>query len=506
MNSIQPFAPRDDRESVAPYVVTRGGGLPPGGAAPEEPLVDVALAADLARFVRNACRRHPMVLGLVFAAFLAAGIVGAVILPRKYYTETKLLADRNVVMPLLGNPGRPRTEDDSPTRMAYDLIMSRENLLKIVRETNLIQETAKNRSFLARAKRRIQVLVSGPLTAEEEIDAILWSLRTSMNVQVGEGTVTIGAVWLDPDLSYKIVNVASRNYLSERQVQELSLISGTISILEKSAVEVGRDINHLLDSLGKQRAQLAPEEARGLLLPSREARPVVNMELIMAQSKLESTLRAIADLEQTRTRRLSELQTQLAEQRITFGAEHPQIETTQQLIKSTSQEPPQLAQLRADEERLRGQVMRLGGSAANAAAAAANDNSFDAIALRNLANMRVDSIVQEKQTYGRSRLRIAMASYQALLERLDGARIELETVRATFAFKYSVLIPASMPTGPVGRLPLIMVLGGLVLGGLMAVLTVVALDLVGRKVLEAWQIERMVGLPVLGEAPLALKP
>ncbi len=506
MHSIKPFAPRDDRESVLPYVTTRAGGTPPGAQPPDEPLIDLALAADLAHFIRNACRRHRIVLSLVFTAFVAAGIFGALLLPRKYYTETKLLADRNVVMPLLGNPGRPRTEDDSPTRMAYDLIMTRENLRRIVTQTNLIRESARHRSLLGRTKRRVLELLSGPMTAEEELDAVVWSLRTSMHVQVGEGTVTIGASWLDPKLTFQIVDIAARNYLADRQVQELSLISGTISILEKSANDVGRDILHMLDSLGRQRAQLAPEEGRGLLMPSPESRPVASVELIMAKSRLESTLRAISDLEQSRSRRLSELQSLLTEQRITYGAEHPQIETTQQLIKSASEEPPQLVQLRQDEQRLRTQVLRLGGPEVSATAAAANDVSYNAFALRNLASMRVDSIVQERQTYGRSRLRIAQASYQALLERLDGARIELETVRATFAFKYSILIPASTPTSAIGRLPLFMALGGVILGAILAVLTAVALDLVGRRVLESWQIERMVGLPVLGEAPLALKP
>jgi len=486
-----------------PRGTTRTGGAP-SAEQREDPLIDLALARDLFRFVWNACRRHPIVVGTVFAAFLAAGVLGAVLLPRKFYTETKLLADRNVVMPLLGNPGKPRTEDDRPNRMAYDLIMTQDNLARIARETDLIRESAKRRSILGVAKRRVRVFLSGPLTAEQEMDEVVWTLRTSMNVQVGEGTVTIGAAWLDPKLAVRIVEAAQKHYLHDRQAEELSLITGTIAILENSATDVGRDINRMLDSLGKQRARIAPEEARGLMLPAPGAGPVASVEFLMAQSKLETTLRAISELEQSRIRRLSELQTLLTEQRITYGAEHPQIESTQQLIKSNSVESPQLAQLRLDEQRLRALVMRLGGPAVDAAAAA-NDVSYNAIALRNLASMRVDSIVQERQTYGRSRLRIAMASYQALLERIDGARIELETVRATFSFKYSVLIPASVPKTAVSKTPLLMLAGGFILGAVLAVLTAVALDLVGRRVLEVWQIERMVGLPVLGEAPLALK-
>ena len=174
-----------------PRGTTRTGGAP-SAEEREDPLIDLALARDLFRFMWNACRRHPIVVGVVFAAFLAAGVLGAVLLPRSYYTETKLLTDRNVVMPLLGNPGKPRTEDDRPNRMAYDLIMTRENLLRIARETDLVRESEKHRSLLGKAKRRVRVILNGPITAEQEIDAVLWTLRASMGVQVGEGTVTIG--------------------------------------------------------------------------------------------------------------------------------------------------------------------------------------------------------------------------------------------------------------------------------------------------------------------------
>lgn len=507
MHSIQPVPqPRSTGEPLARQSYASGANTPNDRHDDSDALIDVKFAGDLVRFVINACLRHRAAVAAVFLGFLAAGALSVAFLPRNYYAETKLLADRNVVMPLLGNPGRPNTDADTPTRMASDLIMTRDNLVRISKDLDLLRLYEQKRPFASQVKRRIRNLIKGQLTDEEKLGELIWTLRTKMHVQVGEGTVIIGAVWSDPEISYKIVQAAEKHYLADRESQELALITGTISILEKSASDVGRDINRMLDSLGRQRAALAPDEARGFLLPPPTVRAAPSATVVAAQANLESVVRSITELEQYRSRRLNELQALLTEQRITYGAEHPQIESTQQLIKSLSTESPQLVQLRAEEQKLRSLVSQLGGAPTVAAASLGADQSFAAVALRNMAGMRIDSIVQEKQAYGRSRLRIAMASYQALLERLDGARIELETVRATFAFKYGVLIPASVPKDAMGAGWIVTLLSAGILGAVLAVVTAVVLDIAGRRVLESWQIERTIGVPVLGEASLALKP
>jgi hypothetical protein len=509
MHSIQPVPPGGGLRvhQQAPQSVAFP--TPPRQSDDNEPLIDLRLVGDLSRFLVNAVKRRRKIAAAVFSLFALAGIASSILLPRRYYTETKLLADRNVVMPLLGNPDRRLpNEADTPTRMAADLIMTRANLVGIIKTTDLVRQTDARRPFLGRMRKKLRTMVKGPLTPEEQVDETIWGLRTSMNIQVGDGTVVIGIVWNDPDLAFRIVQAAQQSFLEERQAQEVSLITGSIAILEKSASDVGSDINRMLDSLGRQRAQLAPEEARGFVLPRRTeaANPVASAALMSAQASLQSAMTAIADIEGFRNRRLTELRTALVEQRITYGAEHPQIESTQQLIKSLSEDSPQLIQLREDEKKFREQVVALGGSAAQAAAVLPSnaDETFAAMALRNMASMRVDSIVAEKQKYGQTRLRIALAQYQQLLERLESARIELETVSATFRFKYGVLIPAAVPKDAITTKPSVLIVGSILLGALLAALTALLLDFAGRRMLESWQIERSLGLPVLGEAPLSL--
>jgi len=491
--------PHDPATSGVP-LRDASGVAPAAASANSDALVDLGLVRDLTTFVWHACRRRRRLAILVFVAFVVAGVLSVLLLPSRYYTETKLLADRNVVMPLLGNPGRKiNPEADTPTRLAAELILNHDNMKAIVVSADLVREMERTRSLAGRIRQKVRALVSKPSTEEEQLEDMIWTLRSRMNVQVGDGTVIIGAIWTDPNLAFRIVQAAQQSFLEERQAQELALITGSIAILEKSAAEVGNDITGALDSLSRERTALTPAESRPLLATTRRARP--NVELLAAQSSLDATVRAISDLEQFRSRRLEELQSKLAEQRNTYGAAHPQIESTEQLIRSMLTDSPQLAQLRRDEQQYRAQIARLGGSP-SASSAPVGDQFLAAAALRSIEGMRSDSIIQEKQQYGRSRLRIAIASFQALLERLDAARMELQTVRATFQFKYGVLIPAAVPREPASIKPSVVVGGAILVGLLMAVFTAVAMDILSGRVLEAWQIERALGLPVLGEAPL----
>ncbi len=503
MHPLQKIPSNQFPESRGSARLESGNAGSGGGVHDDEALVDLTLVWDLARFVRNACRRHRGVVVAVAASFVAAGVASQLLLPKKYYTETKLLADRNVVMPLLGNPGRRMADEaDTPTRLAPDLIMTRENLERIIAATDLLRETERKQSRWARLRSALQERMKGKKSAQDQMDEAVWRLRTTMNVRVADGTVIIGALWDNPDDAFRVVQAAQQLFLQERQDQEVSLITGSISILEQRSVAVRQSIDAMLDSLSRQRVALTPEEVQ-LFSTQTRARGATgpSAELQSAQARLDVAARVVAELELAHSRRLAELQATLAEQRNVYGTAHPLVETTEAALRTAQAESPQLAQARAEEVKQRAAVMRLGGGTIAAApgAAATNEEAFATAALRSLATARVDSVVQERQAFGKSRLHIAMESYRALLERLDAARIELQTVRATFRYKYGVLIPASIPKTAVSPNSIMIVLGASIVGAVIAVLVAVAMDLASGKVLEAWQINRTLKLPLLGE-------
>lgn len=473
---------------------------PPAQPAEDgEALFNFALLRELAGFVVHSVRRHRWVALTTLLYVTGAALAMYIVMPRTYYTETKLLAQRNVTMPVLSNPGRRLpSESDTPTRLASEAILNHTNLTAIVNATNLVEHWKQHRSLPARLRDQVVGWFSDPPPYEEQVNALVWLLNQRMWVNVGEGTVTIGITWPDPNMAYRIVQTAQENFLEERHSEELALISESIGILEEHAADVNNEIRSSLDSMAQVRRELSPRDPNPIDAAIRRAAP--SREVLSTRSRLETVQRTIADIEGFRNRRLAEMQATLADQRNTFGPAHPQIESTQQVIRTLMTDSPQLVQLRREEQELRGRLASLGASEVASSGA---DPLLAAAAVRALNRDRADSLIGERQQYARSRLRIAVASYEDLLTRLDAAKIELQTARGAFKFRYGVLVPPQTPTRPVSPRASRVIGGGILLGVLLALFIVVALDIASGRILERWQIERALRLPVLGEVPRA---
>jgi capsular polysaccharide biosynthesis protein len=87
---------------------------------------------------------------------------------------------------------------------------------------------------------------------------------------------------------------------------------------------------------------------------------------------------------------------------------------------------------------------------------------------------------------------------ESVLERTDGARIELAVSHAAFKYRYTVIRPAQVPRDPLFPDVKLLLAAGFLASLLLALAVVVAKDLLSNRILEAWQIERRLGLPVLG--------
>jgi uncharacterized protein involved in exopolysaccharide biosynthesis len=96
-------------------------------------------------------------------------------------------------------------------------------------------------------------------------------------------------------------------------------------------------------------------------------------------------------------------------------------------------------------------------------------------------------------------LRFAITKYQTLLDRIDSAQMELESARAAFKYRYSVLVPAEVPRSPVKPKKATVMASSAVAGLLLAIFLVGVRDLRSGIVYERWQILRQLDLPVLGE-------
>src|SRR6185369_2857769 len=96
------------------------------------------------------------------------------------------------------------------------------------------------------------------------------------------------------------------------------------------------------------------------------------------------------------------------------------------------------------------------------------------------------------------RLRSELNQLESVLERTDGARIELLVSQAAFKYRYTVIRPAQVPRQPQSPNAQMILLSGLIASVMLAFAVAACRDLFSNTILESWQVERRLGLPVLG--------
>ncbi len=392
------------------------------------------------------------------------------LLPRTYRTDSRIMASRNLVMPALNNPGRAIPLDaDAPTKGAATTIMRRESLIALVKQTNLVKRWAESRPFVLRVKDAVTSVFSGPADEDALVEALVLLLEKRLKVTTDDGIITIQVDWQDAATAHLLVSTAQQDFLETRHALEVSTIAEAISILEGHAAEVQARVKAESLALRAARESRGPAPAQQTAfraVPGKESTNLTNLRLLLAGKR-----RAVADLETFRQRRLGELQAQLAELKSTYTAAHPAIQATRESMDSLSRDSPQLAQLRREEQELVAQVAILAGAGAaeerHEAVAAALAPAAAPVLQREFSSRPRPGDTDDAETL-RMRVNYAVQKYEAVIDRIESARIELDTARAAFKYRYSVVRPAEVPKRPIQpNIPLTL-FSGLFLGVLMA--------------------------------------
>jgi uncharacterized protein involved in exopolysaccharide biosynthesis len=220
--------------------------------------------------------------------------------------------------------------------------------------------------------------------------------------------------------------------------------------------------------------------------------PQQSEELIGLKSMLEAKERQIRDLEEMRLRRLADLQAQLDQTRTVYSEAHPSVIALRRDIETLSRESPQIVALREDASGLRRQyAARLSQEGAREAPPSAV--SAAPAVPRSIRFGRVEFPEEDE------RVRQARDQYQSMVNRLNQAQLDLDTARAAFKLRYNVIWPAEVPKDPVSPNPE-KVFGLGILGALfLAVFAAAYPDLRRGRIVERWQIERTLRLPILAE-------
>ena len=96
-------------------------------------------------------------------------------------------------------------------------------------------------------------------------------------------------------------------------------------------------------------------------------------------------------------------------------------------------------------------------------------------------------------------LKYELGRYSSLTEKVDLVKLELEAQRAAFRYRYGVLRPAAIPRQQSKPSKRFVVAAGVAMGLLLGILAALLSDLRSGRVLERWQVERQLGLAVIGE-------
>lgn len=464
--------------------------------------------AEYGRFVAGSLGRRKLIVFLVFSTVFGLTYLGYWLMPRTYHVETQLLAQRNQVIGNLAVSGRSMPDQGAPTRAAAETVLRRDNLIALIQQADLVANWDASRSRASKLKGWLWEKLGRTTSDLDKADIILGTLETRLAVKTnpdyqGEGTVTISIEWPDPKMGYRLVTAAQQSFIEARHLSEISSISEALSILVTRATSMRREIDGTLRSIEEKKAAAKGPKRRigggsSARLPIPDATTPAEREAIQQiAAMIDEKKLAIKDLDDMRRRRIAELQTKLAELRATYAESHPAILDVIQTIETLSQESPQMLQLKKDEANLQAQYQ------ARVAKTTQPVEKPTAPVLQDSAAVRAQAAPAEdddrEMEFAKNQLRFQADAYARLLERLESARMEQETARAAFKYRYVVIHPAQIPREAIKPKPAKILGGGFAAALVLALLSALLADLRSGRVFAPWQLEKALRLPVLAE-------
>jgi uncharacterized protein involved in exopolysaccharide biosynthesis len=437
-----------------PLLPAHAGELPP----PIESAPPGPTPLEWGLLALDCLRRRKLWAVLAFGLTLAAAAAFQSRKVPEYRVETKILTQAQSLPATLRN-----VLDEMPTRSAWEIVHRRENLVAIIKQSKLLSDPALVKRLTARGR-------SGSGSAEvDPTEALVTILDRALVVLSSEGTLTIQLDWPNPRQAYDIVQAALQNFLEARRVQEIVAMDDVVAVLENRAAVIREEYDRTVE----QARRRAPSTERAT---ARATRP--SAEAVRLKASLEAKQRAIRELDDFRMRRLAEVQSQLDQARNSFSDAHPTVIRLREDVAALTHESPQVAALRAEEVELRRQYAQI----------SPDDLGHLGAVPAVPRNAEEDQGVRE-----------ARQNYEQIVGRLNGVLVERDAARAAFKYRYNVIWPPQVPTEPVGGGWKKLLVVGILAGALLAVAVVVAPDLIAGRIVMRWQLERSLGIPVVGE-------
>jgi uncharacterized protein involved in exopolysaccharide biosynthesis len=438
-------------------------------------LFDIGQLRDSVVFVVGAVRRHWVAAIATFVLVFAAVATLANLWPKTYEVDGRLLMQRNEVMASLVNPGRtiPR-EAESPTQAASEIVLGRENVLALMKTTNLLEQWQLSRPPLLRFKDWLFGLFRSAQPDDERIDALAGLIEQRLQVGTSEeGAVSFFIRWPDRQMAYRLVDEAMKSFLEYRRATETAAITESIAILDRSIEGLEAQLNDTIAQLprrpvGRTVVRRPPVRVTG---PS----AVTVLQLSRMKAALDERLQDIARMTGQRSQQLSEAQGRLTAALTIYTEGHPTVLALRQTVTQLSRDSPELTTARREARELQEQYDKL-----SVAAGAASDTQARAgtiigeLPAPALDPLSLVNLGDESEPVN-MRLRVEMAQLAAVRERANAARAELSSAQAGFKYRYSVTRPPRVPRAAAGPNVTAIMLAGAVAGLLLGLVVPVAM-------------------------------
>jgi hypothetical protein len=471
-------------------------GRPEEDAIEDDGGLDLAALFDYASFVVRSLQRHAVAATAVVLLGIAGTLIILGVLPRTYRVDTTILVQGDYLLTPLATGGVDKV---TTTKGVAETILRHDNLISLIRQANLVERWKLTRGRLHRLKDNWFGLFRKPLNDDDLVDSLVFTLEKDLIVLNDDRTVTIAVSWRDPNDAYQITAAAEQNFLESRLLAETSAITDTITILESHVAAAREQVEAAVaDAQVSRSRQARQSEPRMPASPVAEARrsSAPSGEALRIQGLLEAKQRAIEDLEQLRRRRLAELQAQYTEQRTVYAESHPLLVNLRESIQALGQDSTQLTQLRREAQALETEYVANGGRVDDPGPdpnLGPSRPTSPALILRELPSR------DPREELDRLQLTNATAKYNALLDRLNGARLTLDTSRGSFKYRYVVIRPPLPPKVAIFPNTGLFLFAGVLTALLAGILAAVGLDVRKGLVVQGWQVRRLVGLPLLAD-------
>ena len=431
----------------------------------DDKLFDVDQLRQSVSFVSEAVRHHKVTAVVTFIVVFGVACTISSLWPKTYEADGRLLMQRNEVTASLVNPGRtiPR-EAESPTLAAREIVLGRENVLAVMKTTNLLEEWARTRAPLLRFKDWLFGLFGSAPTEDDRIDALAGLIEDRLQVGTSdEGAVSFSIRWPDAQMAYHLVDEAMNSFLQYRRVSETAAITESIAILGRSAQTLEAQVTETIAQMPRRpTARSGPRRPAFAEGPS----PQSTVQLSRLKSELEARQQNIARMAASRSQQLSEARGRLTTALTIYTEGHPTVLALRQTVAQLSRDSPELTAASQEARDLEKQYDALSirvGVAAEAAQSRASGGgapSLNPFSLVSLGDASDPVSV---------RLRVEMAQLAAVRERESAARAELASAQAGFKYRYSVTRPPRVPRQPAGPNVAAIVIAGAIAGLILAI-------------------------------------